>query len=319
MDSVLNMDGNPRRQETLPRILLLVDRPGWAFDTNANALVYHLSDRYEFQIVYVADHPDLSKIPFELIFVYFWGETYHLSYVERPEQVIKLIASHRWALEEQYGLFSPKGMVQKYLQDAGTVVAISQRLQRLLSPYREVLWAPNGFEPDILFNRHKPQGTLKIGWAGNISDPCKGIKEIVLPAVSSDFDFRVAGGRMTQLEMAEFYNSIDAICVASTAEGEPLPLLEAMACGCFPICVDVGIVPELVTHRDNGLIVNRSIDAFRAAFQWCAFNLEYIRDAGKKNAAMMLEVRSWEKTIGNWDKVFQKALNLRKQEVVDYG
>ena len=65
--------------------------------------------------------------------------------------------------------------------------------------------------------------------------------------------------------MARFYNSIDVICVASTAEGDPLPLVEGMACGCFPVCVDVGIVPELVQSGVNGLIVDRTPAAFRAA------------------------------------------------------
>lgn len=292
-----------------PQILLLVDRPGWAFDAAAQAMVKHLSKEFEFRIEYVIQTPDLTQWPFDLIYVFFWGETYHQKYINDPRRVIKEVSSHRWALEEQYGLLSPAQMVQTYLQDAGTAVAISQRLQRILSPYREVLWAPNGYEPGRFYDQNQPKGRLRIGWAGNIADPCKGVNDILIPAAGEDFDFHVAGGGMNYSNMLEFYNSIDVICVASTAEGEPLTLLEAMACGCYPVGVDVGIVPELVTHLQNGMIVNRSIDAFRAAFQWCSFNIDFVRNTGRKNAQELYKTRRWEKTITYWKNVFRKALD----------
>jgi glycosyltransferase involved in cell wall biosynthesis len=295
---------------TKPRILLLADTPNWAFDTAAQAFVKYLSDEFEFKVAYVGSSPppDLAQWPFDLIYVFFWGETYHQEFVRDKNRVIKEVASHRWACEDNYGLLSPSQMVQTYLRDAGTVVTISKRLQTLLAPYREVFWAPNGFDPNRFFNLNQRQGDLKLGWAGRLSDPCKGVHDILVPAAGDDFDLSIAGGDMDYLGMAQFYNSIDVLCVASTAEGEPLPLLEAMACGCYPVCVDVGIVPELIQSGHNGLIIDRSVAAFRAAFEYCYMNVETIRKAGEKNAVMILKERQWQKTIGYWRDIFRDAL-----------
>jgi glycosyltransferase involved in cell wall biosynthesis len=69
-----------------------------------------------------------------------------------------------------------------------------------------------------------------------------------------------------------------------------------MACGCFPVAVDVGIVPELVKHRENGLIVERNASAFRQAFKWCRMNLAEVRRTGETNAESILATRTWEKS-----------------------
>jgi 2-polyprenyl-3-methyl-5-hydroxy-6-metoxy-1,4-benzoquinol methylase len=294
-----------------PRILLLADRPGWAFDIAARALSRYLGNEFDFKLSYVIDRPNLHTWPFDLLYVFFWGETYHTQFISDPRRVIKEVASHRWGLEERYGCVTPAQMINRYLADAGTVTAVSKRLQQVLAPHREVLFAPNGFEPQLFFDRGRRRGALKIGWAGNASDPCKGLNDILRPATEGDFELHMAGGDLDHAQMADFYNGIDVLCVASTAEGEPLTLLEAMACGCFPVCVDVGIVPELVTHRQNGLIVNRSVAAFRAALQWCALNLDGIREAGRQNARRMRQLRRWDQVIPHWRAAFQQALNRR--------
>lgn len=291
-----------------PRILILADRPGWAYDHSAQSLARALSDEFEFRIEYVSQQPDLTAWPLDLIYVMFWGETYHQRFVNDPRRVLKEVASHRWALEDAYGRLSPGQMVKRYLSDAGTVVAVSKRLQQVLSPYREVAFAPNGFEPGLFNNQERRSGALKIGWAGNANDPCKGLDEILEPASGQEFTIFTAGGQLNRAEMANYYNQVDALCVASTAEGEPLTLVEGLACGCYPICVDVGIVPELVEHRRNGLIVERRPAAFRAAFQWAATNVEHIRSIGKGNAGRMLSLRSWTVTKEAWRQVFRDAL-----------
>jgi spore maturation protein CgeB len=293
-----------------PRILLLADRPGWAFDTVGKSIAHHLSDEFEFKIEYVIHHPDLSKWHFDIIYVLFWGETYHQRFINDPQKVIKQIASHRWA-EKEYGSLTPGQMVDKYLQDASTISVISKRLQKLISPYREVFIAPNGIDPEIFKYRIQRNGYLKIGWAGNDSDPCKGLNDILKPAAGNEFELYIAGGNLSPSQMVDFYNSLDLICVASKAEGGPLPLLEAMACGCFPVCVNVGIVPEVIIHRRNGMIIDRSIAAFRAAFQWCYFNTDFIRHYGLQNARQIGHAHSWPEVSTHWRKVIKAALEKK--------
>ena len=108
-------------------------------------------------------------------------------------------------------------------------------------------------------------------------------------------------------EMPDFYNSIDVISVASTAEGDPRPLIEGMACGCFPVTTDVGIVPELVRHGENGLIVERSVKAFAEAFAWCRANVDQVRAAGRRNAELMLASRTWAHVASAWASAIARA------------
>jgi hypothetical protein len=267
-----------------------------------------LGDEFEFRIEYVWQKPNLGAWPFDLIHVFFWGETYHQRFVRDPRRVIKAIRSHRWANEDLYGRVTPEQMVARYLSDAGTLIVSSRRLQALFAPFRPVWLAQNGYHPTQFMVRNRSSGRLRIGWAGNAKDPCKGLEDILKPAAAPDFDLQVAGGGLDAAAMCDFYNAIDIICVASNAEGQPLPLIEGMACGCFPVAVDVGIVPELVTHRHNGLMVNRTPAAFRAAFQWCAVNIRRVREAGLQNAQTMLRTRAWSELGAPWRAVFRHAL-----------
>ena len=216
-----------------PRVLMLVDRRGWAYDTAAQAVSRRLADEFEFRIVYVRENPDLTAWKFDLLYVFFWGETYHHRFGFPPEQILKEISSHRWSNEDAYGRLTPVEMARKYLSDAGTLTATSKRLQDLFSPIRTIHWCPNGFEPEVFSQNAARTGPLRIGWAGNEADPCKGLHDVLKPAAGHDFELSIAGGNLDAAAMGRFYRSIDILCIASTAEGEPLTLIEGMS---FPDC-----------------------------------------------------------------------------------
>jgi len=296
----------PRITGARPKVLLLADRPGWAYDNAARHVARQLSDEFEFRIEYVARQPDLKAWPFDLLYVFFWGETYHHRFNIPPEKVIKEISSHRWANEDQYGRLNPEQTARQYLRDARTWTATSRRLRDLFNPIQPVFHVPNGFSPDE-FSPPERRGPLRLGWAGNAQDPCKGLHDILAPASGEDFELHVADGSLSAAQMSRFYQSIDVLCVASTAEGEPLTLVEGMASGCFPVCVDVGIVPELVAHRENGLIVERSPEAFQAAWQWCRLNPQKVREAGRRNAFSALQTRRWEVVAEQWRQPLRSA------------
>lgn len=292
-----------------PTILLLVDKRKWAYDSAATAISKYLGQHYNFIIRYVAEKPDLSKDKFDLIYVFFWGESYHLKFVKDPKRTIKEVSSHRWENEEKYGLLSPEKMVQIYLSDADYIATTSLRLQNLLSPYRTVIHCPNGFEPEIFYNKNRRKGKLKIGWAGNKNDLSKGLNDIILPACKGKYDIYIAGGELNQKQMSDFYNKVDVLCIASIAEGEPLTLIEGMACGCFPVSTDVGIAPELINSGYNGFIINRSIQDFERTLYWCEQNLEKIRDIGQMNSYILKQKRTWEKTAPFFEILFSTSIS----------
>jgi glycosyltransferase involved in cell wall biosynthesis len=58
----------------------------------------------------------------------------------------------------------------------------------------------------------------------------------------------------SQADVAQWMRAIDIYINSSVSESFPNGLLEAMACGCCVIGSKVGGIPELITHKEDGLI-----------------------------------------------------------------
>ncbi len=57
-----------------------------------------------------------------------------------------------------------------------------------------------------------------------------------------------------QPEVAAFYALMEIFALTSLREGTPMALLEAMAAGVPVVATNVGGVPQIVRHRDNGML-----------------------------------------------------------------
>lgn len=67
----------------------------------------------------------------------------------------------------------------------------------------------------------------------------------------------VTGRVLEPLKVAEYLKVCDAVVSPSLWDGVPNSILEAMACGCLVIASDAGGIPEIVTHRENGILVSK--------------------------------------------------------------
>jgi glycosyltransferase involved in cell wall biosynthesis len=291
-----------------PRVTFLADFPHWAFDSVARSLTERLADRFEINTAYTCRKPRLDPARTDLLYVFFWGETHHQQFGFPRERVIKEVASWRWALEPRWGQLSLDRFVQEHLSDCAWVTTPSQKLYEALHGTRErVFHCPNGIETGLFHPRRRRRGPLRIGWVGNPKDACKGLHDILTPACRN-FSLEATDGRWTRAQVARLYDRIDVIAIASEAESQPLPLLEGMASGLFPVTTNVGVVPELVRNGVNGLVAERSVEAFREAFQWCAENLDEVRRAGAFNAELVASERSWDQHAERFAQVFDAAL-----------
>jgi len=291
-----------------PRILLLADRPGWAFDTQAQALKRHLSSRFDARIAYATYRPNLNRIAFDLVCVLAADEFYHTRFVLNRLKIIKELAHMPEDFQSRYGVANMAEAIDLLTADSATVFVISKRFQKEVCPIRPCFLVNQGIEPEIMRCMKERVGSLKLGWVGDSRAQHKGLHDILLPA-AEPFELRIASGKLSTSELVEFYNSVDIVCIASSVEGGPLPLLEGMSCGCFPVATDVGIVPEVIRHNENGLIVERNVEAFRAAFRWGAEHLDFVRAAGLRNSESIPRNWSWAKTVASWETVFDHALS----------
>jgi len=297
-----------------PRILLLCDRRAWAFDRTARSLSSHLSSEFDVDVLYVSEEPVIVPDAYDLVVVFFWGERYHRKFVPERSKIAKVISSHRWQVDARFGKHSPEEAVDRYMHDAGHLLTTSVRLfEAFRDRHPHVYHCPNGVDTALFRMDRERNGAVRFGWAGNSRDAGKGLHDILMPACDGRFEMHVADGGFPFEEMGDFYNSLDVYCIASDAEGEPLTLIEAMACGCFPVCTDVGIVPELVDGGRNGLIVERTPEAFRQAFEWCREHPEHVRDAGRANAELIRERRSWNAVGSRYAAAIRSILSFRKE------
>lgn len=74
-------------------------------------------------------------------------------------------------------------------------------------------------------------------------------------------------GAVARAKLCEYYNAADAMVLASSREGMPNVVLEALACGTPVLATPVGGIPELITAPEAGeLLRERSPDALVLAW-----------------------------------------------------
>jgi glycosyltransferase involved in cell wall biosynthesis len=291
-------------------IVFLADKRSWAFDFVARSVARRLRPKWRCTVAYSDELPNLNPKKIDLLYLFFWGYRYqNLGF--KKNQIIKEVASYRWMTEERFGRLSLNDFISRYLDDAQIVTTPCAALCNLLSTLRkDVFHCPNGIEPS-LFNAHKrKRGKFTLIWAGNALDPGKGLKGIIIPAIGTDYKLIIADGKYSRFEMRKLYRTADVVIVTSNSESQPLPLIEAMACGCYPVATNVGVVPELVENGFNGLILpKRTSKDLRDAVDWCAAHLDYVRTMGDWNAFYAEQYRSWDKLVSRFDDIFKYALN----------
>jgi teichuronic acid biosynthesis glycosyltransferase TuaC len=115
-------------------------------------------------------------------------------------------------------------------------------------------------------------------------------------------------GSVAQAELPRYYSAADALVLASSREGWPNVLLEAMACGTPVIAARVGGTPEIVTSRAAGVLFEpRTAEALSAA----------VRDLLEKPPGRDETRRHAEQF--SWDETTRGQLALFRRIVVSNG
>ena len=193
----------------------------------------------------------------------------------------------------------------------------------LISDYpKPVAMIPNGvdrtfYHPASPAKRENP--TIRIGWVGNSSwgdsfglPDVKGLKTIICPSVELlreegiDVELlvcdRVERWR-TRDEMAAFYRELDLYVCASSVEGTPNPVLEAMASGIPVVATKVGIVSYVFGPQQQSFIVERSIEAVSSAMRQLCLEPELRRRLAQENLQQIAK-HDWATRAPLWRAFF---------------
>ena len=138
--------------------------------------------------------------------------------------------------------------------------------EALTSPLMEILPVkaiPNPIDTSLFAPRQdNTHGRRVLFVAQNVNNPMKGMNyldEAVKLLVGEDKVELIALGRDIPYidgaeEMVKLYNSVDAFILPSLSENLPNTIMEAMACGVPCVGFNVGGIPEMIDHKENGYV-----------------------------------------------------------------
>jgi glycosyltransferase involved in cell wall biosynthesis len=102
-------------------------------------------------------------------------------------------------------------------------------------------------------------------------------------------------GEVSPEELARLMSAADVFCLASSREGWPNVVHEAMACGTPVVATDVGAVCDLIPSTDYGFVVLQSDDEPLAR----ALQLALMKGWDRDRIAAWAHSRSWERVAAD--------------------
>ncbi len=110
-------------------------------------------------------------------------------------------------------------------------------------------------------------------------------------------------------QMAKLFRRAQISLSITTHDGTPNTLLEAMACGCFPIAGDIESIREWITAGENGLLVDPGDpQALAEAILEAIEQPKLRRQAREKNLELVRERAEYGKCMKRADKFYQKLV-----------
>jgi glycosyltransferase involved in cell wall biosynthesis len=115
--------------------------------------------------------------------------------------------------------------------------------------------------------------------------------------------------RQTRPQMAELFRRAQIVASITTHDGTPNSLLEAMACGCFPITGDIETIHEWLTPGENGLLVEPGDPAELAQAILSAWEqTELRRKAARINRRLVQERADYRKVMAQAERFYQSLV-----------
>lgn len=274
------------------KILVLIDRKGWAYHRIALALKRNTD--LDITIMPVKNNSRAVRKVYKK-YDRFLMMAYHLHGEAPfiPKDLVGIHSFHSWDNRESTPDWSPDPpeRLLEVLSRYRGVNVISKRLAQKFAPIHPT-YTPNGVDtthfrmltipgagPEVVVGS---TSTKKHDWR-------KGISEIILPASKiAGLRADIAWQNRDHDEMLAFYNNIDVYVCASLSEGLSLGLLEAGACGRTLVSTRVSGTEELSPVLT---LVDRTPEAVAAAL-----TVKRAHETRK----FVTENYSWEKVIGAW-------------------
>jgi len=283
-----------------PKITIIVDVVGWAWDYKTRQIVRYLSDEFDFEVIY---GPPTNLGQIENLFTFECNKRYMGTVTYNA--LITGVTAH------VYQNFNGHGEI---LKNAAGVHANSKMLYDEVKSYNpNTFYTPNGV--DIELFKYEPlekRDHLVAGFVGK-DIKRKGLRDFIIPACEKAgvvLKMNINKARRSSTikleDMHEFYEGVDVIIIASDMDGTPNQLLEGAAVGRTFISNAIGNVPEFQC-TDNGFIVEREIDSYIEALNYLKENRDVCERMGKMARLTVEKEWTWEHQVENYRNLFRKV------------
>jgi glycosyltransferase involved in cell wall biosynthesis len=318
-------------QRPMGKVLLITDKPGWAYDTIAKGLVRY-NDNANLHLDIAAASEQMDSIErehdhYDLVFPLGWtdviskhkkqGYQDRLPFLDRSK-LITGIHSHRswdgYASLPDYSPEPPPELLEKLSRLHGINI-ISRRLYRIFADagLTNLTLTENGVDTELF----TPQQTINtdrrrpliLGFSGSKEiakhDYLKGFSEFIAPLNAlPNVQVMELGGRGEQQvareNMPALYNQIDLYVCASTSEGFSQSVLEASACGRGVISTNVGGCEDLIEDGRNGYFIERNLDHIKALINKLEADRGLVKSLGENNRRIVKDQYSWRIKVCDW-------------------
>lgn len=294
-----------------PRLLLLSDVRGWAFDELCRQRAEYLSGEWDCEIRYIVEDPDIDPSRYDLMF----NQNQGYSKYDRMfhGRYVRGFFSLKWARTD-----APAKSIYVSTRGAVACVGPSREIVEGLRPYcPNTYLVKEGIDPRIYYwIKNRTENNLVVGWSGNPDSSVKRLQSVVIPACkAAGVELRIATS-LTPEALNLFYNDVDVVVMASVPmfEGNPLSIYEAGACGRTVIATNTGTVPETIENDKTGFVVEATDDNEITARDiaerliWCRSHLSETRLMGGRLREKILVERIPEITCKTFKKVMEIAL-----------
>ncbi len=138
--------------------------------------------------------------------------------------------------------------------------------------------------------------------------PDRGNVEAILAEDGQGVAIRLAGAVPNEQIQSELLQC-DVLALLSDYEGLPIALLEAMACGCVPVCLQMRSgIPELVRNEVEGLIVADREAAFEQAITRLHSDVELRRSLSRTSRQRIINEYSDEASFDEWAELLSSVV-----------
>jgi glycosyltransferase involved in cell wall biosynthesis len=115
-----------------------------------------------------------------------------------------------------------------------------------------------------------------------------------------------------QRDIASYYSFVDTVVLASGNEGTPVVAIESLASGRPVVATRVGGVPDVVSHGEDGILVEPGdLHALASAMERLALDPELRGRLGRAGPGNVVPRYRVERLIGDVDALYRELLNGR--------